>query len=809
MALMLRFPLATVLVSLTLTRALQAQPAAEPPAAPPSEAAPEPDDASRDGKARDAAEPPAEPPAAEPPAAEPPPAPPEPPPTPPEPPPAPPAPAPSVPAPPAPAAASRAATPEAPTEVTIVGTGIARTPGSAHIINKRQLERQEYDDAGKLLQQVPGVYVRVEDGIGLRPNIGVRGANPDRSKKLTLMEDGILFGPAPYSAPAAYYFPLMTRMTSVRVIKGPSAVAYGPQTVGGAVDFISRPIPTRAAGGLDVGYGEYGYRKLDGWFGYGNEQAGFLVSGTNLGNTGFKELPSGADTGSARNDWLVKARYVLDPRAARQNEFMLKLAYADEVSNESYLGLTDADFRADPDQRYAASQLDQMKNHRASIAMFHTYDDPVRRFKLKSAVYRHTYARVWRKVNQLKNAQIFDVLSKPDDPTNASYLAVLRGQADSATPLDSLMVGPNDRSFISEGVQSVLSHERQDGPIDQRLELGARLHYDEIKRRHSQDGFRMEAGALVPDGTATQITASNTDSTYALALHALDAVTWRALTLTPGVRVEIIRSRSVDRLANTTDEGSTVAWMPGAGAFWSLTRDWGLLAGVYRGFSPPPPGSDKSVRPEYSVNYEAGTRFTHRSSRAEVIGFFNDYSNLTDICTISSGCVEQGLDRQFDAGRAHIYGVEAFAAHELRVGAQLRLPISVAYTFTRAAFRSSFESQDPIWGRVERGDELPYIPKHQLNATLGAELAWASGYVTWGYVSRMREEAGQAALSRSLVTDKQTWLDTGVQVRVWGPLRLYANLRNVLDERALVSRRPFGARPSAPRWLQIGAKLEL
>src|SRR5688572_16338600 len=141
-------------------------------------------------------------------------------------------------------------------EVMVAGTRVTRLPGSAHVVNQKQLERQERDDAQAILQQVPGVYVRQEDGIGLRPNIGIRGANPDRSKKLTLMEDGILFGPAPYSAPAAYYFPLMTRMTDVRVMKGPSALAYGPHTVGGAIDFVSRPIPEQASGAIDVAVGE-------------------------------------------------------------------------------------------------------------------------------------------------------------------------------------------------------------------------------------------------------------------------------------------------------------------------------------------------------------------------------------------------------------------------------------------------------------------------------------------------------------------------------------------------------------------------
>jgi Fe(3+) dicitrate transport protein len=709
---------------------------------------------------------------------------------------------------PEPPSAAPPETPPAPTEVTVVGTRVANTAGSAHIVSKKQLERSEYDDPGAILQQVPGVYVRQEDGVGLRPNLGIRGANPDRSKKLTLMEDGILFGPAPYSAPAAYYFPLLTRMSAVRVIKGPSAVAFGPQTVGGAIDFVSRPIPSKTRGGVDVGYGEYGYTKADGWFGASDGRVGFLLSGTHLHNEGFKELPSGADTGSTRNDWQVKASYLLDPSAQQQNEFVLKLAYADESSNETYLGLTDADLRENPDRRYAASQLDQMKNHRTSAVLFHEYRDPAAHLKLKTALYRHNYWRIWRKVNQLAARSAFDVLTNPDDPSNAGYLAVLRGEVDSATPDEHILVGPNDRAFVSEGLQTVLEHERASGAFRHRFELGTRFHYDEIRRRHSQTGFEMLDGELVPDGSPEQVTVSNTDSTYALALHAIDAVTWRSLTLTPGVRVELIRSQSEDRLAAETSERIVTAVMPGAGLYWALTQSFGLLGGVYRGFSPPPPGSEPQIAPEYSVNYEAGGRFSRGPARLELIGFYNDYQNLTDICTLSSGCFSDNLDRQFDAGEARIYGVEAFAGHTLTLGA-LKVPFSVAYTYTRASFSSSFTSQDPIYGRVTDGDEIPYVPRHQLNATLGAELERASAYVSFGYVSRMREIAGQGPLDDTLATDRQTWVDVGTQARVWGPLKLYANVRNVLDERDLVSRRPYGARPNAPRWLQVGAKVDL
>ena len=193
---------------------------------------------------------------------------------------------------------------------------------------------------------MPGVYSRTEDGMGLRPNIGIRGVNPDRSKKITLMEDGVLFGPAPYSAPAAYYFPLITRMTQVRVIKGPAAIAYGPQTVGGAIDFITRAIPDDAFGRRSISpAGQYGYGKVHAYFGASDEQFGFLVEGVRLQNNGFKELMTdgprhGLHQRRMDGQGLLRRR----SRRRRANEFRLKLGYSDEVSNETYMGLAPEDF---------------------------------------------------------------------------------------------------------------------------------------------------------------------------------------------------------------------------------------------------------------------------------------------------------------------------------------------------------------------------------------------------------------------------------------------------------------------------------
>ena len=63
-------------------------------------------------------------------------------------------------------------------------------PGSGHVVTKEQMEVELIDDINQVLKTVPGVYVREEDGYGLRPNIGIRGGTSERSDKITLMEMG-------------------------------------------------------------------------------------------------------------------------------------------------------------------------------------------------------------------------------------------------------------------------------------------------------------------------------------------------------------------------------------------------------------------------------------------------------------------------------------------------------------------------------------------------------------------------------------------------------------------------------------------
>jgi Fe(3+) dicitrate transport protein len=705
--------------------------------------------------------------------------------------------------------------------LTVVGTRETRTAGSAHILKPRDLERMDYDNPDAVMKAVPNVYSRGEDGFGLRPNIGIRGTSPDRSKKVTLMEDGILFSPAPYAAPAAYFFPLITRMEMVRVIKGPGAVSFGPQTVGGAIDLVTRGIPaSEGSGGIDLATGSFGYGKLHGFYGASTARSGYVIEGVHLRSSGFKEIDGGGNSGFEKNEWMWKGRHVLSTDPNVLQSVGLKLGYADEDSRESYLGLTDADLRQNPHRRYRASRLDRMQWHRTqAVASYRgTFG---RSLTVDAAVYRNGFTRTWRKVNRIggPNRQedidrpplvpLADVLANPDTGRNAVLYSVLTGAEDWSSQGDTIYIGPNHREFVSQGAQVSASWQGATGPVAHRLEAGVRYHYDRIDRLHTESGFQMRGGVLVPDDGPTLTTANGRDWVHALAFHLVDAATAGPITLTPGLRLELVESWRRDRLAGSEQRGASQrVVIPGIGAYGALTSTLGVLAGVYRGFSPAAPGQPSAVKPETSINYEAGVRFSPSRWRLEAIGFFNDYRNLTSVCTGASGCLSGQIDNQYDAGRAHIYGAELFARAEPVVTPGYVLPVTASYSYTRTELLESFTSQDPTLGNVKAGDELPFVPRHLGSVIAGIEMPRGSLMVSGTYVSPMRERAGQEGSEdeHESRTDESFILDVTVRVPVAVAGHFYLNVRNVLGAEDIAARLPFGARPVAPRWIQVGTK---
>lgn len=686
---------------------------------------------------------------------------------------------------------------------------LTRVPGSAHVLGVDRIAgaKLAFDDAHGLLRQVPGVNVLDEEGHGRRPNVGMRGTGVGRSAKIAVMEDGVLAAPAPYAAPAAYYFPVAGRMESIEVRKGSSQVKYGPWTTGGALNLVSTSIPGMLRGDVELAGGGDATGRVRARVGDTRGRFGWVAETYQLRTDGFKRLDDGGDTGFHLQDYMVKARYGSDAAARVYQDVEVKVGHTREASRETYLGLADADFAATPLRRYAGSQRDRLDTEHTGLQLRH-FIRPASSLDVTTTVYRNTFTREWYKLDRLATNSLGAALNDPAD------LAVLRG-ANSAD--GALIVRANARDYVSQGVQSVLGV-RFDGPAAHALEFGVRLHRDSEDRFQHDDAYRMTNGVMELTSAGAPGSQDNRKAeAEALALFVEDRITVGSWTFSPGVRWETIAFTSTEWAKGDVDRADVVrvvengvdVWVPGVG----VTRTFGggvqVFGGVHRGFGPPGPGADERTRPESSVNWELGGRVVTRALNAQVAGFWNDYTNILGRATLASG--ESGSGELFNGGAVLARGVEASVEYDVAAGRgwRMRVPVRAAYTFTDATFRSAFQSSFGEWGTVAVGDELPYLPRHQGSAGIGIETGrWRvdlSGFAS----GRMRTRAGGGDFDPAHATDSFTVLNLSgeVGVNVWS--RVFVAVQNVTDETYIAARRPAGARPGLPRTFTAGVRATL
>ena len=690
-------------------------------------------------------------------------------------------------------------------EVVVIGTKdkALNLPGSGTLIEDQELERFDHVDINQVLARVPGLYVREEDGYGLRPNIGIRGASAERSQKITIMEDGVLIAPAPYSAPAAYYFPNVSRVAAVEVLKGPSSIRHGPHTVGGAVNFVSSQIDKAPAAEIDLSAGTDGFYKVQGLWSRMRETNGLLIDLLQYGSKGFKYLDGGGDTGFERSDLNVKLRF--RPNTRLRQSLTVKLGYGDEVSDETYLGLTDADFSSDPNRRYRASQLGQFRSKHKKVHLNHTLE--IQEDLLMNAkAYVNRFDRDWNKLDGFINGPTLQSVLRHPQQFVREY-DLLRGNIDSAeVDGDRLDITNNQREFDSMGAQLSLNWAYAGQRLDHETSLGVRFHKDQVDRHHKQRGYLMTSGDLLWDDVVRGPKLRNRAETDAVSAWLTDTMKRNDWSLTAGVRVEDIKGVALDFETGAVRANEQSIVSPGVGGFWQITRNFSALFGVYRGFSPAGPG-DGGVEPEESINYEYGVRLQTSLGHLEVVGFFSDYQNLVGRCRVSDSNCQPG--DEYNGGEVEIAGVEITGGVSVSLRDQFELATNLTYTYTESAFQTTFLSEFSQWGLVQKGDALPYLPQHvaQIEASL------ATG--RWDIVAaikfqdEMREVPGYGRIGDELGTDGHKTLKLAATWYQTEKILLQIIAQNILNEAAIVSHRPFGARPNRPRSIVARIKLTL
>ncbi len=683
-------------------------------------------------------------------------------------------------------------------DVSVVSTQLAATPeeqtripGSVEIIDARTLEISRPFNFNEALRKAPGVYTRDEEGFGLRPSIGIRGLDPNRSAKVLLLEDGVPLGHAPYGDTDAYYHPPIERYNGIEVLKGSSQIAHGPNTLSGAINYLTPNPPENFSGSLTLLGGNRNYFN------------GYASVGATLGRTGLlfdflRKQGQGARENMrfGLNDVLIKSVTKLNANGAQTLGF--KFNYYGEDSNVPYSGLTLAEFLANP--RANPFRNDFFDGDRFGGSALYT-NAINSRAVFTTTIYGSNFKRDWWRQS-----------SNSDQRPNRRGFNGCNGLAELNT-----LCGNEGRlrNYDAFGVDPRLKLSSKFGETD----IGFRYH------RETQNRIQQNNNTGGPNGRVGATVEDNLRRNDAVSGYVQHRFLLGKFAVTPGLRVEHVNIERTNRLGTpVTGKTDVTQVIPGFGVAYSPASRFTIFAGAHRGFSPPRPadiidnntGGVIELDPELSWNYEAGFRSALARGLKLSAAFFRlDYENQIVPASLSGGVgatltsagatLHQGVefDGRWDSG------VSFNSPHNFYV--------RTAYTYIGAAeYQGVRFSNVGGFGAVSvTGNRLIYSPKHLAATTIG--YSHARGFDALIEAIHTGEQFGDDLNSiavsangqRGLIPAYTVW-NAAVNYRI-GKLERYAPtvfvaVKNLADDTFIVDRRR-GIMVGIPRLAQVGVKL--
>ncbi len=676
--------------------------------------------------------------------------------------------------------------------VDVVGNADAqagKSPGSAAVIDGQTLEESRVFNVNEALRKVPGIHVREEEGVGLRPNIGIRGMNPTRSTKVLLLEDGLPLSFAPYGDNASYYHPPIDRYDSIEVSKGSQVIRFGPQTAGGVINYIT-PEPQKSLGGfVGLAAGTRGY--LNGHV---------MVTGNGaIADIYHKESDGARDNMRSRLD---DVNFKWAGQLNSDHRLVIRATHFREDSQLTYSGLTQAEYNH-LGPRYNPFKNDFFDASRTGLSATHEWRLNADA-KVLTSVYGAFFNRDWWR-------------QASDTGTSASALncqgqsgeSRLNGVAITDPQLQGCKRQGRLREYTTSGIDSRVKLRHQAFGIAGELEAGVKYQH-EVQDR-VQHNFTSYTNYLSGTGmTLGENQQRRTNATSAFVANRF--IVNDRLAVTPIVRVEHIQHERINYLTAMRGGSSFTEVVPGIGATYQLSAVTQVYGGVHKGFSPPrvedainASGQSIDLNAERSVNAEVGVRTSPMKDVAfDIAVFRNDFSNLVQVGSIAGGSTS------YQEGKALFQGVEmAGQFDKLSKSIEGNLYARVSWTWLPTAEQKSAFTNSAGTGAV--GNRLPYAPENLLNLTLGyrAPNNW-NARVEYVYVGRQYSDFDNTVTpgansngQEGLIASSGIW--NAVANYTIGKTTLFVAAKNLTDETYIVDR-TRGIQVGMPRTFQAGYK---
>lgn len=687
-------------------------------------------------------------------------------------------------------------------------------PGSLSLIPARQIQNIQPVSGNEIMRQSPGLNVVDEEGLGLRTNIGIRGLDPDRSRTVLMLEDGVPVALAPYGEPEMYYTPAIERMSGVEVLKGSGSILYGPQTIGGVINYQTIDPPQRPEGFFKTTVGGKGY--FTGMLGYG----------TSFGKTGIqinflrKQADEFGATYLRLNDLTSKIVFQITDKSS----LGVKLGVYNEVSNSTYIGLTQPMYEQGGMDFEQMAPHDRLNIRRYSLSLSHKYQVK-KNLRVITTAYGYTTTRDWMRQDFTYSS--FDDDGNPN-PLPSNYSGVTWGDStiDGGAIYMRNSTGNRNRSFEVAGVEPRVQYDFNTGNVAHQFTGGVRFLYE---RAYEQRINGSKADAISGTIAEDEI---RTGYGYSAFVHDKLQLT-RSLSFTAGVRMEYfdyerdirrgkfdINGTSSTRDTIVVSGSDVVGIIPGAGFNLNITTQLNLFAGVHRGFAPPrvkdaisSEGEAYELDAELSWNYEAGIRMEPlKWMQLEVAAFMMDFENQVIPVSESSGGTGSGL---VNGGRTNHTGFEAginINTREIKQSkyhAELRAGMS----YVKSVFAA-----DRYIGGTDNGENIkdnftPYAPEWNANGTLslhspfGLSLILAGNFVSDQFTDEVNSVEPSNDGRTGLIESHYTF-DSGVKYTMSKINTVFSlSVKNITDERYIASRRPQGIRVGMPRMVFGGVKV--